>query len=78
MGRHHANQAMQKALNDDLGQLAQVYAHRAARIHGEIDRNIDQTAWLTSLLAAIAVMLAAAGVFIIRHAVAGPLATITQ
>ena len=73
-----ANQAMQKALNDDLGQLAQVYAHRAARIHGEVDRNIDQAAWLTSLLAAIAVMLAAVGAFIIRHAIAQPLATITH
>jgi methyl-accepting chemotaxis protein len=73
-----ANQAMQKALNDDLGQLAQVYAHGAARIHGQIDRHIAETAWLTSLLTAFAVLLAAAGAFTIRHAIARPLATITH
>jgi methyl-accepting chemotaxis protein len=43
-GDTSANQAMQKALNDDLGQLAQVYAHGAARIHGQIDRHIAETA----------------------------------
>jgi methyl-accepting chemotaxis protein len=72
------NHAMQKALNDDLNQLALVYAQRAARLYLEIDRHIDQTAWLTSMLAAFAVMLAAAGAFIIRSAVARPLATITE
>jgi len=73
-----ANHAMQKALNDDLNQLALVYAQRAARVYGEIDRHIDQTAWLTTLLATFAVMLAAAGAFTIRYAVARPLATITE
>jgi methyl-accepting chemotaxis protein len=73
-----ANHAMQKALNEDLSQLALVYAHRAAQVYGEIDRHIDQTAWLTSLLAVLAILLAGAGAFIIRHAVARPLATITQ
>ncbi len=72
------NHAMQKALNDDLNQLALVYAQRAARIYRDIDRHIDQAAWLTSLLAAFAVMLAAAGAFMIRYAVARPLATITE
>ena len=48
------------------------------RVYGEIDRTIDQTAWLTSLLAITAVMLAAAGAFILFHSVARPLARITQ
>jgi methyl-accepting chemotaxis protein len=77
-GDTSANHAMQKALNEDLSQLALVYAHRAAQVYGEIDRHIDQTAWLTSLLAVLAILLAGAGAFIIRHAVARPLATITQ
>jgi methyl-accepting chemotaxis protein len=73
-----ANHAMQKALHEDLGRLAEVYAERAARVYREIDRHIEQTAWLTSLLAVIAVMLAAAGAFIIRQAVTRPLARITH
>ena len=77
-GDTDVNDAMQRALTDDLSQLAQVYAHRATQVYGAIDRYIDQTAWLTSLLATVAVLLAAAGAFIIWHAVARPLATITQ
>lgn len=73
-----ANHAMQKALHEDLGRLAEVYAQRAARLYREIDRQIDRTAWLSSLLGVFAVLLAAAGAFIIRQAVARPLATITH
>ena len=73
-----ANHAMQKALNDDLEPARPGLRPARRPIYGEIDRHIDQTAWLTSLLAAVAVLLAAAGAFIIRHAVARPLATITQ
>ena len=73
-----ANHAMQKALHEDLSRLAEVYAQRAARVYREIDRQIDRTAWLSSLLAILAITLAAAGAIIIRQAVAWPLATITR
>jgi len=71
-----ANQAIQKQLNDDLSELAAVYARRASGVYGQIDRRIENTAWLTSLLAAVAILLAGVGAFIIWHAVAMPLATI--
>jgi len=73
-----ANHGMQKALHEDISRLAAVYAQRAARVYREIDREIDQTAWLSSLFAILAIMLAAAGAIIIRQAVARPLATITR
>ena len=73
-----ANHAMQKELNEDLRQLAMVYANRAARVYGELDRQIDRAAWFMSLLAIAAVLLAAGGAFTIWRAIAKPLATITK
>ncbi|MCC6887144.1 MAG: HAMP domain-containing protein [Hyphomicrobiales bacterium] len=69
---------MRRSLNDDLTVLSQLYAHRATQLHGIIDRHIDWTAWFTTALAGIAVLLAAAGAFIIWRAVARPLARITE
>ena len=77
-GDTDVNDAMQRALSDDLNQLAMVYAHRARGVYGAIDRHIDQTAWLTSILGVAALLLAAAGAFIIWHAIARPLATISR
>jgi methyl-accepting chemotaxis protein len=71
-----ANQAMRKQLNEDLSELAAVYARRARGVYRQIDRQIEQTAWLTSLLAVAAILLAGAGAFIIWHAIVRPLATI--
>jgi methyl-accepting chemotaxis protein len=73
-----ANHTMRARLNEDLEGLAAVYANRAGRLYAEIDRLIDQTAWLTSLLTIAAVLLAGAGIFTLRYAVARPLAKITR
>jgi methyl-accepting chemotaxis protein len=73
-----ANHAMQKALHEDLSRLAEVYAQSAARLYREIERRIDQTAWLSSLLGLVAVLLAAAGAVTIRQAVVRPITTITH
>jgi methyl-accepting chemotaxis protein len=77
-GDTDVNQAIQKALAEDLDLLARVYADRARRAYGAIDRHIDEAAWLTSLLAMAAAFLAAAGALMIWRAVARPLATITE
>jgi methyl-accepting chemotaxis protein len=77
-GDTEANHAMQKLLNKDLGELATLYANRAARLYGQIDRDIDSTALLTALLTIAAVLLAAVGIFILWHAVTRPLAVITK
>ncbi len=66
------------ALNQDLEKLSKVYSDRAVRIYNHIDQGIGQTAILLSILAAIAVLLAAAGVIMIRRSVAQPLANITE
>ena len=62
----------------DLDALGQLYPQRAKRIYAQIDSGIDTTAWLLSLIAAGAVLLAAAGIMIIWRAVAQPLARITR
>src|SRR2546421_247307 len=53
-------------------------ARRARRSFSEINEGISDTAWLMSMLAAIAVMLTGIGVVLIRRAVARPLAEITR
>ena len=77
-GDTDANRAMQRSMNRDLEQLAEVYAHRAARVYGQIDSAIDAAAWLMTLLAAAAIMLAGCGALIIWRSVTRPLATITH
>jgi hypothetical protein len=49
-GDTETNRATQRAMNKDLEQLAEVYAQRAARVYGQIDREIDETAFLMVLL----------------------------
>jgi methyl-accepting chemotaxis protein len=77
-GDNDANRNVRKALNRDIEALGELYARRAKQIYAEIDRGIDQTAWLMSALAAAAVLLATAGTAIIWRAVARPLARITR
>jgi methyl-accepting chemotaxis protein len=76
-GDNDANRSVRKALNKDIEDLAHLYADRSKLIYSRIDRGIEGTAWLLSLLALAAVLLAAAGVLIIWREVARPLARIT-
>ena len=77
-GDNDANRSVRKALNQDLEKLAQLYAARANRIYEQIDSGIDEAALWLSIFAAIAVMLAAAGVLVISRGIARPLAAITR
>jgi methyl-accepting chemotaxis protein len=77
-GDNDANRTVRKALNEDLEALGKLYAQRSERIYSRIDQGIDRTAWLVSLIAAIAVLLAILGVLIIWRAVVRPLARITR
>jgi methyl-accepting chemotaxis protein len=76
-GDNDANRSVRKALNQDIEALARLYAKRSQRIYGEINQGIDRMAWLSSLIAVIAALLAAAGAYVIRRAVVQPLARIT-
>jgi methyl-accepting chemotaxis protein len=76
-GDNDANRTVRKALNADIEALGEHYAKRAQRIYAAIDQGIDRAAWLMSLLAASAVLLALVGMIIIWRAVAHPLARIT-
>jgi methyl-accepting chemotaxis protein len=77
-GDNEANRSVRKALNGDIETLGEHYAKRARRLYAMIDQGIDQTAWLMSLLAVAATLLAVVGVLIIWGAIAGPLARITR
>ena len=77
-GDNDANRSVRKALNQDLEQLTKIYATRASRVYTEIDTGIDKTAMWLSLLAGLAVVLAAAGAWVISRSVAKPIAEITQ
>jgi methyl-accepting chemotaxis protein len=76
-GDNEANRSIRKALNKDIEILAEVYANRSREVYARIEREIDRPAWFLSLLAVLAVLLAAAGAAIIWGAVARPLARIT-
>jgi methyl-accepting chemotaxis protein len=76
-GDNDANRLVRKALNKDLDQLTELYEKRANRVYGELDSGIDHTAVWLSLFAALAVMLATAGAFLISRSIATPLAKIT-
>jgi methyl-accepting chemotaxis protein len=66
------------ALTHDLEALSRHYIDRARQIYFYIERGIDRTAWLLSLLAGIAVLLAFAGALVIARGVIKPLADITR
>src|SRR5262249_30403506 len=76
-GDNEANRSVRKALNADIEALGEHYARRSQRIYAEIDEGIGRAAWLMTLLAGMAVLLAIAGMLIIWRWVARPLARIT-
>jgi methyl-accepting chemotaxis protein len=77
-GDNDANRSVRKALNKDIDDLAKRYAGRSQQIYSRIDGDIDRTAWLMSLLAGAAVLLAAIGAVTIWRGIARPLARITD
>jgi len=66
------------ALSKDLAILSQHYTDRASQIYTQIDRGIDSTALLLTVLACSAVALALAGVLIIARSVTRPISAITS
>jgi methyl-accepting chemotaxis protein len=76
-GDNDANRSVRKDLNKDIEALGDHYAQRSQRIYTAIDSGIERTAWLMSMLAGAALLLALVGVVIIWRAVLRPLARIT-
>jgi methyl-accepting chemotaxis protein len=66
------------ALSKDLASLSQHYTDRASQIYTQIDRGIDSTALLLTVLACSAVALALAGIAIIARSVTRPISAITS
>jgi methyl-accepting chemotaxis protein len=73
-----ADSAVRVAINKDLEAFAQLYSHRAKHAYAEIAEGIETTAWITSVLSVIAVLLTAAGAYLIWSNFARPLARITH
>jgi len=78
MGSFDDNGAVNGVLSNDLMALSRIYAQRADDAYARINLAIAASAWLMSLLASLAVLLAAAGAYLIWRAVARPLARITR
>jgi methyl-accepting chemotaxis protein len=75
-GDNEANRSVRTALNTDLEALSKVYAERSKRIAQDTETN-RQLAFLLTCLGGLALVLVAAGVFIISRSVARPLSAIT-
>ena len=69
---------VRNALTDDLANLADIYARRAAQIYTVINEGIENTAALMSVLAGLAILLAVIGAIIIARSIAKPLARIAE
>jgi len=77
-GDNDANRTVRIALNKDLAMLGAHYSKQARDIYAKIDSGIDFTAWLMSLLGAVAIVLGVFGAWVLRRAVVHPLAEITR
>jgi methyl-accepting chemotaxis protein len=66
------------ALLEELEGFSQLYLHRAKYAYAEIDSGISTMAWIMALFVSAALLLAGAGMSMIRVAVARPLAEITR
>ncbi len=75
-GDNDANRTVRRALNADIEALGEHYAKRARQIYATVDQGIDRSAWLMSVLAFCAALLAVVGAVIIWRAVARPLSRI--
>jgi methyl-accepting chemotaxis protein len=78
MGSFDDNGSVNGVLTNDLMALAKLYAQRADGAYARINQGIAVAGWLMSVLASLAVLLAAAGAYLIWRAVARPLARITR
>ncbi len=66
------------ALNKDLEGFAQLYSNRALQAHAAIERGLETMALAMTLLGALALVLVAAGVALIRQLIARPLREIAS
>jgi methyl-accepting chemotaxis protein len=77
-GDNDANRSVRKALNADLEKLARVYEQHSTRVYRAMNASMDRNAAWQSLLAALAVTLAAFGALVILRSVTRPIAEITR
>src|SRR6185295_102918 len=61
-----------------LRELSAIYTRRADLTYNEVERMMQQSAWLLTALGVFAVLLAAAGIVTIRQSVAQPLGRIAR
>jgi methyl-accepting chemotaxis protein len=72
------NGSVHGVLTNDLMALSRLYTQRADETYAKIEQSVAVAAWQFSLLALLALLLAAVGVYIIWRAVARPMARITR
>jgi methyl-accepting chemotaxis protein len=72
------NEAERAALSRDIAEMGQVYAQRSRSLYAAIDRGVQFSAILLSVLAVLLLALAATGTVIVWRSVIRPLANITR
>lgn len=77
-GQNDLNRSIQFQLNQDLENLGEFYRRKARHVFSQIHHDIDTTAIWASILAVVAIALAALGMVIIWRAIARPLEAITK
>jgi methyl-accepting chemotaxis protein len=77
-GDNEANRAVRSALNKDIDGLAQIYEARSNQQFALMKRLVAESIWILIALVGAAIMVALAGMAIIRGAVARPLSEITR
>jgi methyl-accepting chemotaxis protein len=77
-GDNDANRNVRTALNKDIDTLAQLYADRSQKIYADIDRGIDHTALMMTVLGAISLLVAGCGAVVISRSVVRPLTDISR
>ncbi|MGE0286511.1 MAG: methyl-accepting chemotaxis protein [Bradyrhizobium sp.] len=75
-GDNDANRSVRTALNKDLEALSKVYAERSRKLSERTDEG-HRLAFILTALGVIALVVTAAGIFIIARSIARPLALIT-
>jgi methyl-accepting chemotaxis protein len=75
-GDNDANRAIRSALNNDLEALSKVYAERGRKIAQQAELN-RRLSFVLTCLGALALLLVAAGIFIVIRSIVRPLSAIT-
>ena len=78
MGHFDDYGSVHSVLANDIQAVQELFSQRADDAYARMEQNITAGGWVVTALAAVAILLAALGAYLIWHAVARPLAAISR